>query len=267
MPSLTNKIFISAVLSTLIGLGSANAAPSRATLHFSDNREAVADLNKINDVLHTVGVHLSQVEVPHEAVNIIKNAGKSKLDDKQQARLLKIMALNHEGVLAQVKLAGRKPVIAGGGSLSTQEIGVPPYPKIYDMHAMTANDHIQAENKFGKLHVNYAENGQGVDEVMTLISGGPWTWFFAIDNNVVVKLTMDSVNASDLAWRISYPGKVPHGAFMDATDGICVAYITGPQTWLMRYEATQLPGAQMLGTNPWIDFSGQQPILLKQAKR
>ncbi len=256
------------MLASFVGLSTAYATSTGyATLSFSDNRPSVTDLNKINELLHTVGVHLSQVEIPYEAKEILKQASNSKLNENQQANILRIFSLDREEILNQIKMAGRDPVLADGGSLSTQEVGVPPYPKIYDLKAMSAQDFIRAQHKFGKLHVNYAENGDGVDEVMTLISGGPWTWLFLLKDNVVVKLTMSHVDLHGPAWRLSYPGLVPHGAFMNAEYGLCVAYITGPRTWLMRYEADQLPGAKMLGKNPWVDFSDEQPKLRSVAHK
>lgn len=233
-----------------------------ATLSFSDSSPSATDLDSINKILHAAGVHLSQVALPQEAALILGEAYLSKLNEDQQAKILKIFALSREDLLDQIKIAGRQPAIPGGGSLSTREAGVPPYPKIYDMRAMSPQDFINAQNKFGKLHVNSAENGQGVDEVMTLVSGGPWTWFFLLKENVVGKLTLSSVPTLGPAWRLSYPGLTPHGAFMNAEQGVCVAYICGPETWLMRYEAPQIKGGDMLGKNPWVDFSDKQPVLL-----
>ncbi len=260
------NIALGAMLTSMLAIGT-STANAQTTLSFSDNRPQITELHKINNTLHTIGVHLSNVDIPQEAKTILGGTSQSKLNEEQQSKILKIFSLNRNDVLNQIHLAGRKPVVAEGGSLSTREVGVPPYPKIYDLISMTPQDHINAENKFGKLHVNSAENDQGVDEVMTLISGGPWTWFFLLDDNVVVKLSMDRVSLNGPGWRISYPGTVPHGAFMDAEDGICVAYITGPETWLMRYESPMIKGAKLLGTNPWIDFSSQQPILLNEIKK
>jgi hypothetical protein len=97
----------------------------------------------------------------------------------------------------------------------------------------------------------------GVDEVMTLVAGGPWTWYFLIKDNVVVELQMSRVDPAGRGWRLSYPGLTPHGGHFHAEDGLCVAYITGPEVWTMRYEAPGVADAQMLGKNPWIDFNAR----------
>lgn len=229
-----------------------------ATLSFSDNRQSVTDFNAINETLKTVGVRLSRLALPSEALPILKLSTTTKLNEVQISNLLKIFSLTRKDLLDQISIAGRKPVISGGGSLSTGEVGVAPYPKIYDMKAMSPQDHIYVQNKFGKLHVNSADSGEGVDEVMTLVSGGPWTWYFLLKDNVVAKLSLSRIQPNGPGWRLSYPGLTPHGAYMDAEDGICIAYIIGPKTWVMRYDAPKIEGAKMLGKNPWVDFANNR---------
>ena len=228
------------------------------TLSFSDNRQSVTDFNAINETLKTAGVRLSRLALPAEASPILKLSTTSKLNEEQISNLLKIFSLTRKDLLDQISIAGRKPVVSGGGSLSTGEVDVAPYPKIYDMKAMSPQDHIYVQNKFGKLHVNSADSGEGVDEVMTLVSGGPWTWYFLLKDNVVAKLSLSRIQPNGPGWRLSYPGLTPHGAYMDAEDGICIAYIIGPKTWVMRYDAPKIEGAKMLGKNPWIDFSNNR---------
>jgi hypothetical protein len=41
-----------------------------------------------------------------------------------------------------------------------------------------------------------------------------------------------------------------------------MASICGPKTWQMCYEVPNHPLQAMLGTNPWVDFSVEQPVLL-----
>lgn len=263
---LIRKLALGVALAASIGASTACLAKTAkynppATLTFSDGRESAVDLKQINTVLHTVGVHLDEVIIPEEAKTILNISRTKALSPWQQEKILSIFSLNRKALLKQIRQAGRKPAMDNGGSLVTQEEDVPPYPKIYDLKAMNEQNRIDAQNKFGKLHVNHAENGTGVDEVMTLVSGGPWTWFFLLKDNTVAKLTMSKVTRDGPGWRLSYPGLTPHGAFMDAKDGICVAYIHGPKIWQMRYE-TASDTAKMLGTNTWIDFTNEAPVLL-----
>jgi hypothetical protein len=97
---------------------------------------------------------------------------------------------------------------------------------------------------------------------MTIVTGGPYTWFFVLPDNVVAKLRFGVVPLNGKAWRISYPGLVPHGGYFDAEDGLVVAYAHGPKHFVMRYEDPSVDGYKALGNNPWIDFSGERPRLL-----
>ena len=120
--------------------------------------------------------------------------------------------------------------------------------------------------KFGKLHVNSSEAGVGIDEVMTIVSGGPYTWFFVLDGGVVGKLRLGVVTEHGHAWRISYPGLVPHGGFFDARNGLVIAHAHGPENFVMRYEDPSVENADTLDDNPWIDFQTHPPRLLEHPK-
>jgi hypothetical protein len=228
-----------------------------ALLKFSDGRESLSDLAAINNVLKTVGVRLSRVELPTSALPLLESATRTPLSDEQKARLLEIFSLSRQDVLEEARAAGRQPVVLGGGSMTSGELGVPPYPKVYDLKAMQSQDRINARDKFARLHVNSTDDGVGVDEVMTPVAGGPWTWFFLLRDRAVVELQMSRVEPSGPGWRLSYPGLTPHGGHFHAEDGLCIAYITGPQVWTMRYEAPGVVGGEMLGENPWVDFGSK----------
>lgn len=235
-------------------------ASAMVTLSFSDQRQHVTDLHAINATLNIVGVHLSRLPLPAQALSILKYSTKTKLSEQQKSKLLNIFSLSRKDLLDQISMAGRQPAIPGGGSLTSGEVGVAPYPKVYDLKAMSPQNLRDVQHKFGKLHINSAENGAGVDEVMMLASGGPWTWYFLLKDNVVAKLSLQRILPSGPGWRLSYPGLTPHGAYMDAADGICIAYIFGPQTWVMRYDAPGTKGASLLGKNPWIDFANNRAM-------
>jgi hypothetical protein len=101
------------------------------------------------------------------------------------------------------------------------------------MKSMTSEVMSFLQDKFGKLHVNSSEGGVGIDEVRTIVSGGPWSWFFLLPDNVIGKLTLGHVGIGGQAWRISYPGLVPHGGYMDSEYGLIVAHAHGPKNFVM----------------------------------
>jgi hypothetical protein len=231
-------------------------------LSYSDGRTVTTGLNNVNAVLTQVGVRVSKVALPKAALSILKTSQTRAINSEETKELISIFSLNRGELLDQITKAGRKPATHRGGFLSTSEISVAPYPKVYDMKALTPEVAAYLQEKFGKLHVNSSENGSGIDEVMSVVSGGPWTWFFLLPNDVIGKLALGYVGLDGPGWRISYPGIVPHGGYLDSESGLIVAHAHGPKNFVMRYEDPSVEGAEVLGTNSWVDLSGETPRLL-----
>ncbi|KGJ95855.1 hypothetical protein [Thalassotalea sp. ND16A] len=264
MKKLLNLALIT-VLSTLTAshsFASQDTTEGKLTLAYSDGRKATTGVDNVNAVLRSVGVRVSTLALPKAATPILEASKTRAITAAEGEQLISLFSLHRGQLLEQINQAGRKPEAHRGGFLSTSEVGVAPYPKVYDMKAMTPEVMAFLQEKFGKLHVNSAENGVGIDEVMTIVSGGPWTWFFLLPDNVIGKLTLSHVANGGQAWRISYPGLVPHGGYLDAEYGLVVAYAHGPKNFVMRYEDPSVAGAELLGTNSWIDFTGETPKLL-----
>lgn len=250
-------VAIVCVLSLLGGCTDSQKASGRpeAVLRFSDGRASAGDLQAINQALSPIGVRLEEIDLPPSARSLLIASQSRPLSEAEKQQILQIFALSRDDVVALARAAGREPVIAGGGFMATGEIGVTPYPKVYDLRSMGRSDRLAARDKFARLHVNATDDGTGVDEVMTLVAGGPWTWYFLLDNDVAVELRMSSVSPAGPGWRLLYPGLAPHGGHFNAEWGLCIAYITGPETWKMRYEFPQATRSSMLGTNPFVDFT------------
>ena len=258
------NLAISAVVVLLPTLSFAGQTETQGILElaYSDGRPVTTEVDNVNAVLRTVGVRVSTLSLPEEAMPLLKASHMRALRAEESEELISMFSLHRGQLLGQIRKAGRKPEAHRGGYLSTSEVDVAPYPKVYDMQAMTTEVKEFLQEKFGKLHVNSADNGVGIDEVMTIVSGGPWTWFFLLPDNVVGKLTLGYVGLEGQAWRISYPGLGPHGGFLDADYGLVVAFAHGPKNFVMRYEEPSVEGAELLGTNSWIDLTGEAPKLL-----
>ncbi len=112
--------------------------------------------------------------------------------------------------------------------------------------------------KYGRMHVNSAEDGTDIDEVMTVVSGGPFRWGFTLQDGSIARFQIDKVGLEDKAVRISYHGLGMHAGLMDAKQGLLVAFAHGPKEFTMRYQA-DVPHAQLLGTNPWADVGISLP--------
>ena len=221
-------------------------------------------LDAVNSRLREIGVRVTEVKIP-EAARPILQASRTRAVTSNEARaLLSYFHLGRRELLEEIEAAGRKPEMHRGGWLQTSEQGIPPYPKVYDMMSLNPETTAYLQVKFGKLHVNSSEAGVGIDEVMTIVSGGPYTWFFVLGDGVVGKLRLGTVADGGKAWRISYPGLVPHGGFFDARHGLVIAHAHGPEKFVMRYEDPSVENAATLNDNPWIDFKSQPPVLLER---
>ena len=260
-------LFFTILALSLPTFSSSIESKGQLVLSFSDGRASVSGISDVNKYLMSVGVRVSETSIPKSTLPIIKKSKERALRPDEHSALIEAFSLNREDLLEQISLAGRKPAVAHGGYLTTSEPNVAPYPKVYDMMSMTEETKHYLQHKFGKLHVNSSEKGQGIDEVMTIISGGHWTWFFVLADGVVGKLTLGYVDEDSKAWRISYPGIVAHGGFFDSAHGLVVAYAHGPEQFIMRYQDESVDWSETLGGNPWIDFSEKTPLLLSEVPR
>lgn len=147
-------------------------------MSYSDGRAPTQGVEKVNEELKVIGVRVSTLLLPEEAKPILEVSKERAITKEESEKLISLFSLHRGDLLGQIKKAGRVPEAHRGGFLSTSEVGVAPYPKVYDMKAMTPEVMHYLQDKFGKLHVNSSDDGVGIDEVMTIVSGGPWTWFF-----------------------------------------------------------------------------------------
>lgn len=236
------------------------AAHDVVSLKFSDGRPDVKGLDAVNAILQDIGIHVTTVDIPDAAKPVLKASETRALTGEEHALLIREFNLSKEQLLEQVKLAGRTPAVEGGGVL-TEETGFGPYPKVYDMMALDDATHKAVLEKYGRMHVNSADDGTDVDEVMTAVSGGPFRWGYALKDGSIARFQIEKVKPGDKAVRVSYFGLGMHAGIMDARQGVIVAFGHGPKEFTMRYEA-DVPYAELLGTNPWIDFSGDMPVVL-----
>ncbi|UWQ60602.1 hypothetical protein K3722_19460 (plasmid) [Leisingera caerulea] len=245
------------------GLAGAEDTAGLLKLEYTDGRAAAEGVENVNAVLRSVGVRVSTVAIPDQAVPVLEASRGRAITAEEEAQLISDFRLTRQDLLAEIKAAGRAPTVENGGSLTTSEPGVAPYPKVYDMNKMDADTRVWVHRKFGPLHINHAEDGTGIDEVMTIVSGGPWVWFFELPGDVIGKLTLGHVGPQGKAWRISYPGIKPHGGFLDPDYGLVVAYAHGPEQFEIHFEEDNIAGSRLNGTNAWIDMSGGKPVLLE----
>jgi hypothetical protein len=259
---LATLISLILLISPLHGFATQTSIHGKITLSYSNKSLTTKGLDNVNKVLSSIGVRVSSLQLPEAAFPILEASYSRAITPEESSQLLSIFALHRGQLLDKIQKAGRIPEVHRGGFLSISEVGGSPYPKVYDLMTLTPEMTSYSNEKYGKLHVNSADNGAGIDELATILSGGPWTWFFLLPDGVIGKLALSQIELNDPGWRISYPGLVPHGGFLNAKSGLAVAYAHGPKNFVMRYEVPSVEGAEFLGTNAWIDFSGETPKLL-----
>ncbi|KVN97969.1 hypothetical protein WJ69_01895 [Burkholderia ubonensis] len=262
MKSLLNLYVASAMAFAMVpGIANANGDNELLKLSYLDGKPETVGVDNVNKVLAPIGAHISLVSIPAEATPFIEASKTRALTKNETQRVMALFALHRGQLLEEIAKAGRQPEAHRGGYLTTSDVGDAPYPKLFDMKAIPAKFIPVAQTKYGKLHVNTSDDGFGIDELMTVVSGGPWIWFFRLPDGEIVKLSVGPMRAGAKAFRISYAGLVPHGAFLNAAYGLSVAYAIGPKSFHMRYDDPSVAGADVLGTNPWIDFTGSTPRL------
>nr|KAJ9631430.1 hypothetical protein H2204_008157 [Knufia peltigerae] len=136
-----------------------------------------------------------------------------------------------------------------------------PYPKVYDVMAIDQETRAWVLNRNGRLHVKTSDDGVGIDEVMTVVSGDPFTWMFVLPDGVLARLTVLEINPAGPAIRLSYPGLGMHAGYMDPARGLIVAYAHGPESFTIRFEESAVTHSALQNTNDWVDFSNEMPTL------
>lgn len=235
-------------------------------LHFSDGRKSLEGIDQINDVMRSIGFHMSRVDIPEAAKPLIDAAATRPTTEEEQKKLISLFHLHRGQMLDYIKLAGRAPHMYRGGYMGITERGSKPYPKVYDLKAMSPEMKMHALTKFSRLHVNVEENGVGVDEVMTIVGGGPYNFFFVLPDGVVTKIYIDKVTSKDQAVRLCYSGLTLHAALMNADYGLIVAFACGPKEFDQVFDDPSVNYPALSNTNPWINYDQEIPRLLTTAK-
>jgi hypothetical protein len=105
------------------------------------------------------------------------------------------------------------------------------YPKLWVKQSDT--DYI----RFDRFHVNVANDGTGVDEVIQMLSGQGLVFRHRLPGGEVLVVHLDCP-AEDAGWFVTNDGGRPHiGSLAIAMPGTKVlVQVLGPSRWNMRYE-------------------------------
>jgi hypothetical protein len=158
----------------------------------------------VNAALQEFGARVSPLLTSGASPDLREILAKPILTPAETERLRSQFLLSREQLLTVITDAGRTPRVAGGGSLTSH--GMPAdqdYPQLYLAEA--GADY----SRFDRFHVNAADDGTGVDEVLQLLWGGGIEHQRLLPDGRVLTLRLDCPSPH-AGWILTYDGSRPH---------------------------------------------------------
>ncbi len=207
------------------------SAETGLRLEFSTNRAPIDALDAINAELSDFGAHVSPLDTGRESDEIRNLLSKVTPTPEELQRLKSHFLLSRNELLEVITAAGREPQVPGGGALTTHIATYDyDYPQLYIAEAGV--DY----TRFERFHVNAAEDGTGVDEVLQILWGEGVEVHLQAADDAVLTLHLDC-RGTDQGWIVTYDGEHPHIATVSgATPGTKVlVQVIGAPRWSMNY--------------------------------
>jgi len=185
----------------------------------------------IQEQLRRIGVGVWPLQLEQAPDDIRGMLGRADLTNDETIRVRDYFLLSRERLLELVSESGRTPNVAGGGALETtvanQGYG---YPQLWVVQGDV--DY----TRFDRFHVNVADDGIGVDEVLQMISGEGVIVRSRQSDGSIFNLRLDCLS-DDACWMFSYDAGRDHiGSLSSATPGTkLVVQAFGPGNWSLRY--------------------------------
>lgn len=192
----------------------------------------LVDAEAVNDALAPFGARVWPLDLSGVAPDIRALVALPTLDAAQAENIKTALLLPREALLAKLAEAGRSPHVPGGGALETEVANHGySYPQLFVVEE--GADY----TRFDRFHVNVAEDGTAVDEVMQILSGSGVRILQRLRGEEAVTLTLDCPSA-DRGWTVTYDGAVSHiGSMSAAAPGTkTLMQVFGPARWTMRYD-------------------------------
>jgi len=193
---------------------------------------ASVEIEAVNAALARFGAMVWPLDLSGVASDIRGLLARPTLDAAEVERIKAALLLSRETLLGKLAEAGRSPHVPGGGAVETAVANHGySYPQLFVVEA--GADY----TRFDRFHVNVAEDGTGVDEVMQILSGGGVRILQRLPDGEAVTLTLDCPSAEQ-GWTVTYDGAVPHiGSMSSAAPGTkALMQVFGPARWTMRYD-------------------------------
>jgi hypothetical protein len=200
-------------------------------LERSEGRSPLTALTDINDILAAVGARVRPLDLRAAFAEVRALLAQPTLSQAEADAVRRGFLLSRAQLLEVIADAGRRPHVAGGGALETTAAPAGQhYPHLYVVAAGT--DY----SRFDRFHVNTADDGTGVDEIMQVLAGGPIRIHQWRRGGKTTTLSLACPDA-ETGWLVTYDGAVPHiGSVSAAHPGTKVLMqVIGPANWTLRY--------------------------------
>lgn len=200
-------------------------------LEFSDNRAPLTTVASINTALSEIGTGVWPLDLSGIPGDVQQHLMQPTLTDVEAERLRTYFLLPRQRLLEIIAAAGREPHVANGGALTTSVANHDyAYPQLWVVTSEV--DY----TRFDRFHVNIADDGIGVDEVLQVLTGGGVVIRTRQPSGVTLTLRLDCPSA-DCGWLVTYDGGKPHmGSLSSARLGTKVmVQAIGPARWSLRY--------------------------------
>jgi len=201
-------------------------------LELPDGRPPLKAVADINEALAETGTGVWPLALGNVPAEVRALLGQPTLTDAETERVRAYFLMSRERLLRIIEAAGRQPNVAGGGELDTfvtnEGYG---YPQLWVVQR--GRDY----TRFDRVHVNVADDGTGVDEVLQILSGGGVVIRVHGRNGGALALRLDCPS-EDTGWLVTYDGGRPHmGSLSSARPGTKVmVQAIGPARWALRYD-------------------------------
>lgn len=194
----------------------------------------IADYAVAKDCLRQYGIGLWRHDLSDLSPALLAILDKERPSAAELEELKTAMLFERETLRAYIRDSGRAEAVDGGGALETRVVNHGyDYPQLFLVEA--GIDY----SRFDTYHVNTADDGTAVDEVIQILCGAGVRVFHRVAGGEV-SLRLDAPSAQR-GWILSYSGGQPHiGSFAEAEVGTkALVQVIGPPLWTMRYE---MPG-------------------------
>ena len=128
---------------------------------------ALAEIGAVNAALAPYGAGVWPLELGRAPPDIRALLARPTLTQDEAGRIEAAFLLSRETLLDTLARAGRAPHVAGGGALESAVANHGyAYPQLFVVEE--GADY----SRFDRFHVNVADDGTAVDEVMQILAGG-----------------------------------------------------------------------------------------------